>query len=69
MEVSEACGVSMVQGYALGRPQTVPANFESFEAADGSALREVLEDDVVSEVSAESGARRRVFGRRVRRQR
>lgn len=69
VEVSETCGVSMVQGYALGRPQTVPANFESFEISDGPALREILEDDVASEVVAESGGRRRVFGRRVRRQR
>lgn len=30
LDVAEACGVSMVQGYVVARPQTVPADFSAF---------------------------------------
>jgi EAL domain-containing protein (putative c-di-GMP-specific phosphodiesterase class I) len=70
VEVAEACEVSMVQGYALGRPQTVPANFETFdltspthEAAPGEAARA----DEAAGTAPVRGMRRRVFGRRIRR--
>jgi len=69
VEVAETCGVSMVQGYALGRPQTVPANFDTFDIADGSAASDTAGDDATRDPTGETGPRRRVFGRRVRRHR
>jgi EAL domain-containing protein (putative c-di-GMP-specific phosphodiesterase class I) len=68
VEVAETCGVSMVQGYALGRPQTVPADFESFDLA--SFVHEPVTGEVAAEEAAGGtaarGMRRRVFGRRIR---
>jgi EAL domain-containing protein (putative c-di-GMP-specific phosphodiesterase class I) len=73
VEVSEACGVSMVQGYALGRPQTVPANFDTFDVvrlADMAGAPADDEKETGRAVANGSGLRKpRVFGRRIRRQR
>ncbi|MCR4267907.1 EAL domain-containing protein [Nitratireductor sp. ZSWI3] len=40
LEAAERCGVSMVQGFALARPQLAPAAFGAFRAAREAAQRE-----------------------------
>lgn len=73
VEVAETCGVSMVQGYALGRPQTVPANFETFDLT--AFGRESLSNEPeaatepIAANAARGGLRRPVFGRRIRKHR
>ena len=42
LELAESCGVSMVQGFALARPQLAPGAFEEFEAARESERRRAL---------------------------
>ncbi|MBX3598513.1 MAG: EAL domain-containing protein [Rhizobiaceae bacterium] len=73
VEVAASCGVSMVQGYALGRPQTVPANFETFDMpgiAETAVEPDVNEETVEHErLVAVGGRARRVFGRRIRKHR
>lgn len=39
LEAAEQCGVSMVQGFALARPQLVPLAFQEFRAALEAAAR------------------------------
>ncbi|MCO5065181.1 MAG: EAL domain-containing protein [Rhizobiaceae bacterium] len=72
VEVAEACGVSMAQGYALGRPQTVPANFDTFDLApfdhEAAADEAATPDGAEAAASARAG-RGRVFGRRIRKHR
>ena len=46
LELAESCGVSMVQGFALARPQLAPGAFAEFEAARESERRRVLADTV-----------------------
>ncbi|EKF18031.1 EAL domain-containing protein [Nitratireductor pacificus] len=42
VELAEQCGVSMVQGFALARPQLAPTAFNEFRAAREAVRREIL---------------------------
>lgn len=78
LDVAETCGVSMVQGYVLARPQTVPADFSAFlqeipvPTADPQAVEApvpVASDAPAAQAQAEHYVRgprpNRPFGRRV----
>ncbi|WP_295810735.1 EAL domain-containing protein [uncultured Nitratireductor sp.] len=73
LELAEHCGVSMVQGFALARPQLAPGAFEEFETARENARREILSDAAVRLTRTETAddgpptkaaPRGRTFGRR-----
>ncbi|MEC9245077.1 MAG: EAL domain-containing protein [Nitratireductor rhodophyticola] len=73
LELAESCGVSMVQGFALARPQLAPGAFEEFEAARESERRRALAGtaDRLEQGKAETTMRdvspnrsKRTFGRR-----
>ncbi|MFC5585513.1 EAL domain-containing protein [Nitratireductor kimnyeongensis] len=73
LELAESCGVSMVQGFALARPQLAPGAFAEFEAARESERRRVLADAVENllqgklestKLDASANRSGRTFGRR-----
>lgn len=66
LELAEQCGVDMVQGYVLARPEIVPANFRAFSrtrAEHGPAAAAVAQAGTPAEPSRRV-ARRPVFGHR-----
>jgi EAL domain-containing protein (putative c-di-GMP-specific phosphodiesterase class I) len=71
VEVAEKCGASMVQGYALGRPQTVPGQFDIFELTEieddfGQTLTISHADHPQSRSAESQGSRGpRPFGKRM----
>lgn len=73
VELAEQCGVSMVQGFALARPQLAPTAFNEFKVARETVRREMLARPALAAVRDEpeapvlqpqTGRTGRVFGRR-----
>ncbi|QDC00193.1 EAL domain-containing protein [Mesorhizobium sp. 8] len=66
LDLAEKSGASMVQGYALARPEVVPTSFGAF-GPDGAetAAAEAREPRPQSATAPANGRRARAFGRRV----
>ncbi|MGN6305175.1 MAG: EAL domain-containing protein [Mesorhizobium sp.] len=66
LDLAEKSGASMVQGYALARPEVVPTSFGAF-GLDGAetATAEAGEPRAQSAAAPANGRRARAFGRRV----
>ncbi|WP_113155752.1 EAL domain-containing protein [Nitratireductor sp. OM-1] len=73
LQLAERCGVSMVQGFALAKPQLAPGAFDEFEVARETARKEILSNaaarlersKLADDTSSAPAARaRRTFGRR-----
>jgi EAL domain-containing protein (putative c-di-GMP-specific phosphodiesterase class I) len=72
IELAELAGVSMLQGYALARPQIVPADFSLYAGGSTPDVAGPLPEEVRREAAASgfAGAARRPvrsFGRRIAR--
>jgi len=63
LELAEKCGVDMVQGYVLARPEIVPVNFAMFPSA--RFFSEPARHFSVPVPARRKPASRRVFGHRV----
>jgi EAL domain-containing protein (putative c-di-GMP-specific phosphodiesterase class I) len=65
LELAEKSGASMVQGFALARPQIVPASFHVFGKANATPGAAPEAGEVTAEVQSPHSARfARSFGRR-----
>lgn len=66
LELAEKSGASMVQGFALARPETVPSNFHAFEKDNSVAvvMAQEAHADAAEFAPTRSARPTRAFGRR-----
>ena len=69
LDLAERCGASMVQGYALARPEIAPTSFAQFRPREGQtgAASHGATDTPAGEAVHKPHAPHRTFGRRTAR--
>lgn len=67
LDLAERAGVSMVQGYALARPQLAPADFRAFATTTPATDPTGRPQQDIVQPAAPAASRARAFGRRTRR--